>query len=73
MNAAIHVAAEPWRSQVRVIDSGALLQPRGYQDALEIDGERRIVRTADGMHLNEAGAELLADAVLDRLSRDFVY
>jgi len=73
VNAAIRVAAEPWRSQVRVIDSVALFSPRGYQDAIDVGGERRIVRAADGIHLNEAGADLLADAVLDRLSQDFTY
>jgi hypothetical protein len=69
VNAAIRVAVQPWRSQVRVIDSAALVSPRGYQDAL--DG--RIVRASDGIHLNEAGAQLLADSVLDRLNDDFVY
>jgi hypothetical protein len=69
VNAAIRVAAQPWRSQVRVIDSVALVSPRGYQAALN----GRIVRASDGIHLNDAGAELLAQAVLDRINQDFVY
>jgi hypothetical protein len=69
VNAAIRVAAQPWRSQVRVIDSAALVSPRGYQDAIE----GRIVRASDGIHLSDAGARMLADAVLARLDDDFIY
>jgi hypothetical protein len=69
VNAAIRVAAQPWRSQVRVVDSVALVSPRGYQAALN----GRIVRASDGIHLNDAGAELLAEAVLNRINQDFVY
>jgi hypothetical protein len=69
VNAAIRVAVQPWRSQVRVIDSAALVSPRGYQASLN----GRIVRASDGIHLNDAGAQMLADDVLDRLDDDFVY
>ena len=72
VNAAIEVAAVPYRSQVRVIDLPRTFTPGGrYRAALELDGHRRIVREPDGIHLNEAGAEVAADLVLPVVRRDF--
>lgn len=72
VNAAILVAAEPYRAQVRVLDMTELFTPGGrYRDAIEVGGRRRIVRDADGIHLNGDGAELAADVVLDAVRRDF--
>ena len=71
VNAAIRVAAEPYRAQVRVLDMTALFTPDGYRDAMEIDGRRQIVRDPDGIHLNAKGAEVAADAVLEAMRRDF--
>jgi lysophospholipase L1-like esterase len=72
VNAAIGVAAEPYRAQARVLDMTALFTPGGrYRDAMTVDGERRLVREPDGIHLNAAGAALAADAVLDAMRRDF--
>jgi lysophospholipase L1-like esterase len=73
VNAAVRVAVQPWASQVRLIDTVPQFAPRGYADAVTIDGRRRIVRAADGIHLNEEGAGLLADTVLARLGQDFTY
>jgi hypothetical protein len=73
VNAAIAVAAAPWRAQVRVVDAVSTFTPDGYRDAMDVDGTETIVRDADGIHLNEAGAELLADDVQERIGRDFVY
>jgi uncharacterized protein len=73
VNAALDVAVQPWRSQVRIVDTVATFTPDGYRDAMPIDGRETIVREADGIHLNEAGAELLADDVLAALRRDFDY
>ncbi len=72
VNAAIDVAAVPYRSQVRVIDLARVFTPGGrYRDTLELDGRRAIVRRSDGIHLNDKGAELAADLVLAALQRDF--
>jgi lysophospholipase L1-like esterase len=71
VNAAIRVAAEPYRAQVRVLDMTALFTPDGYRDAMEVDGRRQIVRDPDGIHLNSRGAELAADVVLEAVRRDF--
>jgi hypothetical protein len=72
VNAAIKVAAQPWASEVRVIDTVPIFTPDyEYTDAIEVDGEETIVRESDGIHLNEAGAEIAADAVLDRVDQDF--
>jgi hypothetical protein len=73
VNLAIAVAAEPYRAQARVLDMGALFTPGfRYRDAMEVEGRDRLVREPDGIHLNDAGAELAADAVEAALGRDFV-
>jgi lysophospholipase L1-like esterase len=72
VNAAIEVAAQPFRAQVRVLDMAELFTPGArYRDAMEVDGRRRIVRDADGIHLNGAGAGLAAEQVLAAVRRDF--
>jgi lysophospholipase L1-like esterase len=72
VNAAISVAAEPYRAQVRVLDMSELFTPGGsYRDAMTVDGRRRIVREADGIHLNGTGAGIAAEVVLDAVRRDF--
>src|SRR3954451_19672191 len=73
VNAAIRVAVQPWASQIRVIDTVPIFAPKGYRDAMTIDGEDRIVRNPDGIHLNDAGAALLSQTVLARIREDFVY
>ena len=72
VNAAIEVAAQPYRSQVRVLDMDEVFTPGGrYRDAMEVDGRRQIVREPDGVHLNSRGAEIAADEVLEALRQDF--
>jgi lysophospholipase L1-like esterase len=68
VNAAIAVAAEPLRSAVRVLDTVPIFTPGAkYRDA--IGGT--IVRQADGIHLNEAGARIAAGRVVALIDRDF--
>lgn len=72
VNAAVDVAAQPWRSQVRVIDTVPIFTPdERYTDSIEINGAETIVRESDGIHLNEAGSALAADLVLERIDQDF--
>jgi hypothetical protein len=74
VNEAVRVAATPWLSQIRIIDLNAIFSPDGtYTDSLPIDGEETIVRQSDGLHLNDAGAELAADAVMAKVDEDFTY
>jgi hypothetical protein len=73
VNAAIRVAVQPWASQIRVIDTVPMFAPRGYRDSMDVHGTNRIVRAADGIHLNDAGAQLLSETVLARLTEDFTY
>ena len=73
VNAAVGVAAQPWRAHVRVIDTVPTFTPEGYRDAMPVEGVETIVRQADGIHLNEDGASLLADALLREVGRDFTY
>ncbi|MBW3607050.1 MAG: DUF459 domain-containing protein [Actinobacteria bacterium] len=72
VNAAIAVAAQPYRSHVRVLDMTELFTPGGrYRAAMPIGGRATLVREPDGIHLNEAGARLALDVVLERLRADF--
>ncbi len=72
VNAAIEVAAEPWRDQVRVIDTVPVFTPGGtYRDSMTVNGEPTIVRESDGIHLNSAGSSLAAKLVLAAVSKDF--
>jgi lysophospholipase L1-like esterase len=74
VNAAIEVAVAPWADQIRVIDSVPIFTPGGvYRDSMKIDGVPTIVRRSDGIHLNEAGSELLAGYVLASIGKDFTY
>jgi hypothetical protein len=73
VNQAIRVAVQPWASQIRVIDTVPIFAPKGYRDAMDVDGQNRIVRNPDGIHLNDAGAALLSKTVLADLQQDFVY
>jgi hypothetical protein len=73
VNEASRIAAVPWLSQIRMVDLVPIFTPGGvYRDSMEIDGEETIVRESDGLHLTRPGAELAADAVIDRLVQDFV-
>jgi lysophospholipase L1-like esterase len=72
VNAAIAVAAQPFRAQVRVLDMTALFTPSGrYRAAMAVAGRNTIVRRPDGIHLNDAGARVAADTVVARLRGDF--
>ena len=72
VNAAIAVAAQPFRSQVRVIDMTDVFTPGGrYRAAMTVNGRETLVRRPDGIHLNDAGAGVALDIVLPRLRADF--
>lgn len=72
VNEAIAVAAQPYRRYVRLLDMGEVFTPGGeYRDSMEVDGEDRIVRESDGVHLNGEGAKVAADVVLDAVADDF--
>lgn len=72
VNAAIEVAAQPYRSQVRVLDMTEVFTPGGrYRAAMTVNGRETLVRDSDGIHLNEAGARVARDIVLERLRADF--
>ena len=74
INAAVRVAAEAWADQVRVIDTGAVFTPGGvYRDSMPINGQPTIVRQSDGIHLNNAGAQLASKVVLGVVGKDFTW
>jgi lysophospholipase L1-like esterase len=72
VNAAIEVASEPWRNQVRIIDTVPVFTPGNqYRDSMLINGQPTIVRQSDGIHLNDAGSSLAAQVVLAAVDKDF--
>lgn len=72
VNAAINVAAEPWRDQIRIIDTVPVFTPGNhYRDSMNINGQPTIVRQSDGIHLNDAGSALAAKIVLAAIAKDF--
>jgi lysophospholipase L1-like esterase len=72
VNAAIYTAANPYRAQVRILDMGAIFTPGNkYRDAMPVGGHEQLVRQSDGVHLNQTGSRLAADAVLAALRGDF--
>jgi lysophospholipase L1-like esterase len=73
VNAAIAVAAQAWRAQVRVIDTVPTFTPSGYRAAMRVGAHDRIIRESDGIHLNDLGAQLLAGDVLDAIRADFSF
>lgn len=74
VNAAILVAAQPWRAQVRVFDTVPIFTPGAvYRDAMDVDGQEKIVRESDGIHLNQTGSNLLADRLLTAIDQDFTH
>jgi hypothetical protein len=74
VNAALTVAAQPYRAQVRILDLGRVFTPGGrYRDAMPVGGGEKIVRESDGIHLNRAGSEVAAGHVLGAVRRDFTF
>jgi len=72
VNAAVAVAAQPYRSQVRILDMAQVFTPAGrFRAAMVVNGKGTVVRESDGIHLNDAGAKLAAGLVESRLKADF--
>lgn len=72
VNAAGSAAAAPYRAQVRLLDMSAIFTPNfEYRDAMVVDGQEKLVRQEDGIHLNQAGNEIAADEVMEALRSDF--
>jgi hypothetical protein len=72
VNAAITVAAAPYRAQVQIVDMTDLFTPGGrYRAAMPVAGRPELVRQADGVHLNDAGAAVALRPVLAALRADF--
>ncbi|MGH2839305.1 MAG: GDSL-type esterase/lipase family protein [Solirubrobacteraceae bacterium] len=71
VNAAVAVAAQPFRSHVRVIDLVSVFTPSGFRSSMSLGAKNTIVRRADGIHLNDAGAAHAAGLVEARLRADF--
>lgn len=72
VNAAIAVAAQPFASQVRVLDLTDVFTPGGtYRASMDVDGRNTLVRRQDGIHLNDAGAGVALKIVEARIRADF--
>jgi uncharacterized protein len=57
------------RPQVALVDAWPMFSgvSGGYADYVNIDGEFRLVRSDDGFHLNQAGADILAEAINEKV------
>lgn len=74
VNAGIDVAAQPWRSQIDVVDTIAKFTPGDrYVDSIDVNGRKTLVRESDGIHLNQAGAGLMADEMVALLGARFTF
>jgi lysophospholipase L1-like esterase len=74
VNQAIEAAAAERGAAVRVVDLRPTFTPGDtYRDAIDIGGKQTIVRQSDGIHLNEDGASVAADLVLEAIYKDFDY
>ena len=74
VNQAILVAAQPWRDQVHVIDTVPIFTPGDkYRDAMPVSGSEQIVRESDGIHLNETGSSVAADAVVAEIGEEYTH
>ena len=72
VNAAIAVAAQPWASQISVLNTVPVFTPGDrYRDAMTVAGRRTIVRQSDGIHLNNAGSELESRYVVAAIRQNF--
>jgi uncharacterized protein len=72
VNDAIATAGEKYGSDVRVLDMAKTFTPGGkYRDAMDVGGQKRLVRDPDGIHLNETGAGVAAGQVEVAIRRDF--
>jgi len=74
VRAADVVAANPYAAQVRLLDMSPIFTPDfKYRDAMDVNGEQKLVRESDGIHLNDAGSALAAEEVEAALARDFTW
>lgn len=74
VNAAITVAAQPWASEIQILNTVPIFTPGfSYRDAMSVEGKQEIVREVDGIHLNEPGSAYLAHFVLADLAQNFTY
>lgn len=72
VNAADVQAATAYGAHVRMLDMSAIFTPEfEYRDAMDVDGEEKLVRQADGIHLNQAGNVIAADKVLEAMRSDY--
>src|SRR3954454_3945528 len=74
VNQAIRAEAAKRGGAVRVVDLIPTFTPGDtYRDSIDIDGNQTIVRQSDGIHLNEDGASVAANLVLQAVHKDFDY
>jgi lysophospholipase L1-like esterase len=74
VNARVAHAAASFGGAVEIVDIQSTFTPGdAYRDAIDVDGQEKIVRQPDGIHLNEDGANIAADIVLAAVDGDFQY
>jgi hypothetical protein len=72
VNAAVASAAAKRPGRVTLVDTIPIFTPGDvYRAAMPVGGRDTVVRRADGIHLNRAGARVLAQTVRQDLTSDF--
>lgn len=72
INLAGTVAASPYGAQVRLLDMSEIFTPGfAFRSAMDVDGKETLVRQPDGIHLNQAGNAIAADAVVEAMRADY--
>ena len=64
MNAAIPLAAASYPTRVHIVDLSFLTPGGRFRRSITIAGVKTPIRMPDGIHLNDAGAEIAAGAVI---------
>ena len=72
VRAADVVAGNPYAAQVRLLDMSPIFTPNfKYRDAMDVDGQEKLVRQSDGIHLNQTGNAIVADEVQKAMHTDY--
>jgi lysophospholipase L1-like esterase len=68
----VRAAAAAYARDVHIVDFTALFTPGDkFRESMSVGGRDELVRQADGIHLNETGGEVAADAIMARMAQDY--
>ncbi|MEA2167227.1 MAG: uncharacterized protein QOF76_527, partial [Solirubrobacteraceae bacterium] len=72
VNGSVRAAAAAYARDVHIVDFTALFTPGNtFRESMSVGGRDELVRLPDGIHLNETGGEVAADAIMARMAQDY--